>query len=283
MKLKNFKSYSDYYSKDHRNFEKKIALASTGGDHPLFENFSTFDDTLSVSKSVPVIIWGDFKFSNMNESFCSVVYNQGKVPTKSDLSSAFREEEFIPKLVNDRSLVKKMNFPVIGISGEEEEEFKTYGKFKKSERFFDHFKEKVVPNSRFEVLVIEDRPIHIHKKINNTPFDIDMIRWKHLDEAEKICQKVYSKYSPDFYVISLLEAKGKIYLDSVTRKVNLTPVQSVRLYEEAYRKYYESSLPNWFRKKAFDDHIKPYYIKKYYDSLLMKPTGTIDYKKYLDK
>ena len=282
MKLKNFNSYSEYYSKDPQNFEKKIALASTGGDHPLFENFSTFDDTLSTKKSVPVVIWGNFKFSSMNENFCSVVYNQKLIPSRNELSSKFSEEDFMPKVVKERGLVKKMNFPIIGISGEDEEEFKTYGKFKKSERFFDHFKEKIVPNSRFEVLVVDDKPIHVHKKIVNTPFDIDMVRWKHLEEAQLICKKVHSKYSPDFYVISLLESNGKLYLDSVTRNVNLTPVQSVRLYEAAYQKYYEAGLPQWFRKKAFEDHIKPYYSRKYYDSLLIKPTGVIDYKKYLD-
>jgi hypothetical protein len=82
--------------------------------------------------------------------------------------------------------------------------------------------------------------------------------------------------------VALLEANGKLYLDSITRNIQLTPVQSVKLYEAAYQKYYESSLPSWFRKKAFEDHVKPYYIKKYYDSLLFKPTGIIDYKKYLD-
>ena len=132
MKLKNFKSYSSHYSKDPKNFEKKIALASTGGESPLFDNYSTFEDTLSISKSVPVIIWGNFKFSNMNENFCSVVYNQKNIPSKGELSSAFQEEDFVPNIVKDRSSIKKMNFPIVGVSGEDEEEFKTYGQFKKS-------------------------------------------------------------------------------------------------------------------------------------------------------
>lgn len=282
MKLKNFKSYSDHYSKDPKNFEKRIVLASTNGDSPLFENISTFDNNLDISKSVPVIIWGDFKFSNMNENFCSVVYNQTNIPNKEEISSAFKEEDFTPTLIKDRSIIKKMNFPIVGVSGEAEEEFKTYGQFKKSEKFFDHYKEKLVPISRFEILVVDGKPIHAQKKIINTPFDIDLNRWKHLGEAESICKKIYSKYSPDFYIATVLESNGKLYLDSVTRNINLTPVQSVRLYEAAYHKYYESELPSWFRKKAFVDHVKPYYVKKYYDSLLFKPTGVIDYKKYLD-
>lgn len=282
MKLKNFKSYANHYSKDPKNFEKKIALASTNGESPLFENFSTFDDALNASKSVPVIIWGNFKFSNINENFCSVVYNQGNIPNKTELSSAFQEEDFIPKIIKDRSSIKKMKFPIVGVSGEEEEEFKTYGQFKKSEKFFDHFKEKLVPTSRFEILTVDGRPIHAQKKIVNTSFDVDLNRWKHLGEAENICKKIHSKYSPDFYVVTVLEANGNLYLDSITRNTNLTPSQGVKLYESAYQKYYETDLPSWFRKKTFEDHVKPYYVKKYYDSLLFKPTGVIDYKKYLD-
>jgi hypothetical protein len=282
MKLKNFKSYSEYYSKDPNNFEKKIALASSGSQHPLFENFSTFDDAITATKSVPVIIWGNFRFSSMNENFCSVVYNQGNIPSKKEISAVFKEEDFVPKVVKDRSLIKKMSFPITGVFGEEEEDFKTYGQFKKSERFFDHFKEKLVPTSKFEVLAVDGKPVHAHKKIINNSFDIDLTRWKHLGEAESICKKIHSKYSPDFYVVSLLEANGQLYLDSITRNIDLTPVQSVRLYEAAYRKYYETDLPYWFRKKVFEDHVKPYYIKKYYDSLLIKPTGTIDYEKYLN-
>ena len=282
MKLKNFKSYADHYSKDPKNFEKKIALASTNGESPLFENFSTFDDVLSASKSVPVIIWGNFKFSNINENFCSVVYNQGKIPNKEELSSAFQEEDFIPNIIKDRSALKKAKFPIIGVSGEDEEEFKTYNQFKKSEKFFNHFKEKLTPTSRFEILTVDGKPVHAHKKITNTSFDIDLNRWKHLGEAESICNKIHSKYSPEFYIVTVLEANGKLYLDSITRNTTLTPSQGVKLYESAYRKYYESDLPSWFKQKTFNDHVKPYYVKKYYDSLLFKPTGVIDYKKYLD-
>jgi hypothetical protein len=283
MGLKDFNSYSQFYSKDPRNFEKRIALASTHGEVPMFENVSTVEDTFSLSKSVPVIMWGKFDLAEpgINESFCSVVYNQEKMPSKKEISSAFQEEEFIPKIVNDRSLVKKMKFPILGMSDDSEEEFKTYGQFKKSETFFDKFKEKITPSSRFEILVSGKEPIHVQKKIINTPFDLDMNRWKHLGEAEGICKKIHSKYSPDFYLLTLLESEGRLYLDSMTRDVSLSPAQSVNLYEAAYKKYYSSNLPSWFRKKMFDDHVKPYYVKKYYDSLLFKPTGVIDYKKYL--
>jgi hypothetical protein len=285
MKLKDFTSYSSHYSKDPKNFEKRIAIASTQGEVPLFENFSKIDDVLNLSKSVPLIMWGNFNLSNsgMNESFCSTVYNQKTIPSKFEITQAFNDEDFIPKKINDRSLVKKMKFPIIGVKGDTEEEFKTYGKFKKTERFFDHFKEKLVPSSRFEVLVSDDEPIHVHKKINKTPFDVDLNRWKNLEECKKICKKINSKYSPEFYIITLLESNDALYLDSITRNTRLTPPQSLKLYESAYEKYYSSQIPFWVKRKMFESHVKPYFVKKYYDSLLFKPTGTIDYKKYLDQ
>lgn len=281
MKLKNFKKYSSFYSKDPKNFEKRIAFASsTHMDLSIFECVSTSDSALTIAKDIPVISWKNFSFG-INESFCSTVYNQGTLPHRKELVDAFKEEEFIPKIIKDRSLVKKMNFPIVGVFGENEEEFKTFGKFKKSETFFNHFKEKLVPTSRFEILVTKDEPIHVQKKINNTSFDVDLDRWKHLGEASNICNKIHSKYSPDFYIVNLLEANGQLYLESVNQDAQLTPSQGIKLYESAYQNYYQAGLPSWFKRKIFEDHVKPYYAKKYYDSLLFKPSGTIDYSKYI--
>ena len=203
------------------------------------------------------------------------------LPTTKELNSAFSNEPFIIKRISERPSVKGMKFPILGIKGDSEEEFKTYGKFKKSEQRFDYFKEKVTPNSRFEVLVSDDSPIHVQKKINRTPFDVDLKRWKHLDGATDICKKINQRYSPEFYLISIIEANGDLYLESIDRKGDLTPSQEFALYESAYSKYYSSKLPTWFKTQAFNDYVKPYYVKKHYDSLLFKPTGTINYERYL--
>ncbi len=282
MKLKNFKTYSRFYSKDPKNFEKRIALASTQNELPLFENISSFDNALKISKDVPLITWNNFNFStvDLNENFSSTVYNQKNLPSIKQIHSDFNEESFIQKKVDDRSLVKKMKFPIIGIGKDFEEEFKTYNKFKKSEKFFNLFREKITPSSRFEILATDDSPIHIQKKINTASFDIEMDRWKHLDQVSKICKKINDKYSPEFYLITLIEAGDQLYLESISRDAPLTPSQGVKLYESAYSKYYQSDLPSWFKKKMFEDHVKPYYSKKYYDFLFFKPSGTVDYSKY---
>jgi hypothetical protein len=286
MRLKKFKEYSNFYSKDPKNFERKIVLATPNArKSSIFETVSNFNDLLQVSKDIPVIAWNDFNLSStpkINENFCSTVYNQTSLPNDKEIPNVFKEEPFIPKINTDRSLVKTMKFPIIGVSDNSEDEFKTYGQFKKSENSFTHFKEKLIPTSRFEVLASGESPIHVQKKINQTSFDVDTSRWKHLGEAGDICKKIDSKYSPEFYSITLLESNGKLYLESINRKSDLTPSQEAKLYESAYKNYYGTHLPSWFRTKLFEEHVKPYYIKKYYDSLLFKPSGVIDYKKYVD-
>lgn len=285
MKLKNFKNYSMYYSKDPRNFEKRIAFASPNVKNlEMFEVVNTVEAVFKVPKDIPVITWNDFKFSNnkLDESFCSTVYNQKTLPTVGELNSEFKDTQFIPNIVTNRLDIKKMKFPIIAKSGDSEEEFKTYGKFKKSEKSFDSFQEKRIPSSRFEILVSGDSPIHVQKKVNQVPFDIDMDRWKHLGEAFEICKKINSKWSPEYYTINLTESGGNLYLESIGRSSTLTPAQGVKLYESAYEEYYSAKLPSWIKKKMFNDHVKPYYKQKYYDSLLLKPSGVIDYSKYID-
>lgn len=285
MKLKTFNAYSDYYSKNPKNFEEKIAFASSGESGlSIFKKISTVDEALQIGGDIPLIQWNGFSFSEntANENFCSVVYNQSRIPTPSELSSKFKEEEFIPKEITDRSLVKKMKFPIIARSANGFDEFKTYGKFKKSEIPYRGFQEKLIPTSRFEVLVSGSTPIHLQKKINRLPFDMDLNRWSRLGEAKSIFEKIKNEWSPEYYIAKISEANGRLYLDSITRSGDLTPAQGVSLYVKAYEDHYSSLLPNWFRKKLFEDHIKPYYKKRYYDSLLLKPKGVIDYKKYLD-
>ena len=285
MKLKNFDSYSRAYSKDPSNFEYRIALAS-----PVLENLVVFkvvrtaNEAFSLNGDIPVILWNNFSFSSgeINENFCSQIYNQGNVPSIAKISDDFEEESFIPKRIKDRSLVKKMKFPISGFNNAGKVDFTTYGKFKKSEDKFDFFQEKPTPISRLEVLVSGKSPIHLHKKINGIPFDIDLRSSKKLDEIEEICKKIGEKYSPEFYSMNLLETAKGLVLESLGLDSILTPAQGLKLYETAFENHYQTALPNWMKKKLFDTHVKPYYQKRYYDSLLIKPKGIIDYKKYID-
>lgn len=284
MKLKKFNEYSSYYQKDPKLFEKKLVFASPSiNELAAFKVVNTIDEVLEISDNTPVITWNNFNFSGkVEESFSSIVYNQNKIPNSTDIDDAFAEEPFIIKTISDRRGVKGLSFPIIAKNSQDSEDFKTYSKFKKSEKQFDKFQEKPVVVSRFEVLVANGEPIHAQKKINKFPFDIDLARWKYLDEASTICKKINDKWSPDYFIVSLTESNGKLYLESLNRSSRLTPTQGVALYESAYESHYSSQLPQWFKKKLFTDYSKPHYQKQYYDALLLKPNGVLNYSKYLD-
>jgi hypothetical protein len=286
VELKNFKSYARHYSKDPKTFEKKVAFAS--GQQDVLEIFDSITNPLDanlIPTEVPLIVWEDFSFesTDLNEGFNSFVFNHSQLPTYSKIEEALGNTQFFPKKITDRQLVKKMKFPIIANVGDTSEEFKTYGKFKKSNIRFESFTEKPVPTSRFEVLAFGKTPLHIEKKINQLPFDVDTSRFKHLDKVEELCQKLDSEFSPQFYKISLVEKGNSLFFESISRSGKLSPVQSVKMYEAAYADHYRAALPAWYRKSLMENHVIPYYKKRHFDALLIKPTGVIDYSKYLNQ
>ena len=284
MKLKNFKDYSNSYSKDPKNFEKRVGLACPKGSGiDVFEKIKNPFEIKSTSAETPIILWNGFTFSTdtLNENH-SNYFNKSELPSDSTLLNDFKNENFIPKSTTNRREVKGLKFPITGISDSFKEDFKTYGKFRKSEKNFSKFQEKILPNTRFDVLAFKNSPIHIQERINGLGFDVDSSRFEHLDTIKNIVEKVSKKYSPEFYQICLLEANGKLYLESITRSSNLSPSQSAKMYESAYENHYASKLPNWFKNSIFEKYVRPYYKARAYDSLLIKPKNSIDFKKYLD-
>lgn len=284
MELKNFKSYSRNYSKDPKTFEKRVAFASNQVDViEIFDSINNPLDANTIPREVPLIVWEDFSFAStdLNEGFNSFVWNHSQLPTFSKVEEALGHTQFFPKKITERQLVKKMKFPIIAKVGDHQEEFKTYGKFKKSNLQFESFTEKPVPTSRFEVLAFGKSPLHIEKKINQFPFDVDTSRFKHLAKIEELCQKLDKEFSPQFYKVSLIEKGDSIFLESISREGKLSPVQAVKMYEAAYSDHYRAALPAWYRRSLMENHVIPYYQKKHFDALLIKPTGVIDYSKYL--
>ena len=282
MKLKTFNDYSSAYSKDPANFEKKIALACPNGNGiDVFEKIKSPFEIKSNSET-PTILWNGFTFSTATLNENRSTYNTSELPSNLSLLNEFKSESFVPKSTTLRNEVKGLKFPIVGIAGESREDFKTYGKFKKSEKNFSKFQEKIIPNTRFDVLAFKNSPIHIQERINGLGFDVDLSRFDHTDSIKTITDKLAKKYSPEFYQICLLEANGKLYLESITRSSNLSPSQSAKMYEVAYENSYASKLPNWFKNSIFEKYVRPYYKARVYDALLIKPKNSIDFKKYGD-
>jgi len=278
VKLKKFNEYTLSYSKDPKNFEKKIALAcSENLNNQVFQLVnSTFESEIT---ELPIIRWNT-KF-NINES-SSFFYNKSSFPTFEEICDSFSNESFIPRTISNRDGVKRLKFPIIGITKDSSEEFKTYGKFKKSEKNFSKFREKVTPQTRYDVIAFKSEPLHLQERINHIGFDANLSNFKHLDQVNSIIEKVNQRYPVDFYHCSLIESDGRLYLEAVGTSLSLSPSQSVKMYEKAYENFYEFSLPNWFKNQLFENHIKPYYRSRYYDALLIKPKSAINFKKYID-
>lgn len=282
MKLKKFTEYSKFYSKDPRNFEKMVTFASPKENClSIFENIKSPFDFKSARVENPIILWNGFSFdsSQINESLH--FFNKKQLPNAKEIVSRLRDSEFLPKSTKERSKVKGLKFPIVCSTGEEQEEFKTYGKFKKSEKYFTDFREKVIPRTKFDILAFKDSPIHIEEKINGLGFDVNPKEFEFYQESESIIKRINEMCSPDFYQIRLLESDGKIYFDSITTSSDLSPSQSLKMYETAYESAYSTKLPHWFKQNLFESHITPYYRKRAYDSMLIKPKHSIDFKKFL--
>lgn len=269
------------YSKDPKNFEKKIAFAcSENYGVDVFELIKSPFDITSTHDQKPTIVWNNFDFTShkLDENLPGS-FNSKNLPTFEEVCTNFSNESFIPKTVTDRASVKSLKFPIVGV-GNDSKEFKTYGKFKKSEMNFSKFREKIVPTTRFDVIAFKDETIHIQERINTLGFDVDSSRFKHNDSIDSIISKISESYPIDFYHVSLLESKGNLYLESITNSLALSPSQSIKMYETAYRKCYDSALPNWFKKQLFETYVQPYYKNRYFDSLLIKPKYSINFEKY---
>jgi len=278
--LKKFDDYLIAFSKDPRSFEKKIAIASESEVVSLFDRVkSPFD--LDRGFSTPTIVWDSFDFKKHPLNECrAYFFNTGKFPAGESLFEDLGDSDFVPTAILDRALVKGMKFPIVAIDGQGSEVFKTYGKFKKAERRYSKFRESIVPRTRFDVIGFKNEPIHLQERINGIGFDVNLSRFPYLESVKSLLSKVYEKYSTDFYHVSVLEKDDRLYLESASTSLKLTPSQSYSMYVKAYESYYETRLPNWFKNQAFESQVKPYYQKLNYDSLLLKPKYGIDLKKY---
>lgn len=280
MKLKKFNDYLVHFSKDPKNFEKKVMLYGSSKGPDIFRLADESNE--SINNEHPIILWGKGSLSNnFNESH-RFTFNSKELPHADKIHSDLEGASFLPKSTKDRSKVKGLQFPIVGVNGQEKKEFKTYGKFKKSEEAFPLFREKIVPVTRFNVIAFKAEPLHIQEKIRTIGFDIDSNRFSHADQLKEIVEKLNETYPLDFYHLSLLESGDRLYFEDLDASTDLSPSQSIKMYEKAYESFYEAKLPEWFKNQLFEKYVKPYYKSRHYDSLLIKPKHSIDFKKYLD-
>tara|TARA_Y100000389_G_scaffold197624_1_gene232574 strand:- start:234 stop:1094 length:861 start_codon:yes stop_codon:yes gene_type:complete len=282
LKFKNFDQYTKHKSKDINTFINKVAIA-TNEDLlcPYFNRITEKDILVESSKEFPVIISKDFgnKFNTLNESF-NQAYNSNMLSENVDIFNNLKDQDFTPKSVNDIKKIKSIKFPIIASNKNLISEFKTVGKLRSSEKIFNRFTEQIVPRTKFKVLSFRNKPLSIVESINKFPLDVEMNGFKYINEVNSMIKKVHEVYNLDFYNVEILESNnGKIYINSINQNINPNPHQAISVYEEAFKDYYQTSLPSWVKNKMITEHSIPYYNKKKYDSMLIKSSYTMDYSK----
>lgn len=277
--LKDFNEYMKQRSLDPKIWEKAVILASPTAGSELFISVKNESQLSEYSSELPIVVWGEFKISQsaINENRFSI-FNLSQI----DLDSIREQAVGVgPTYVTDRSLVKKMKFPIIAIGPDGEEEFKTIGRFKKSEKNFSKFTSRPVIKTRFNTICNKKEPIHLQEKINGLGFDVDINSFNQYENIAKIVEKVGEIISLDFYQATIAETQDSYYLESLDASSELSPSQSLSLYERAYESHYARKIPSQIKNKLFETHVREYYQRRYYDSLLVKPQNSINFKKYM--
>ena len=282
MPLKKFDDYLLGKSNDPSIFEKRVIFASQEAKYDLFKIIGEESEIFSESTGMPVVIWGDFKFTPkiINENRFSL-YNINQVPNLPEIYESFQGSTFIPTVIKDRLKIKDLNFPIVASNGREEKIFKTYNSFKKSESNFNTFTESPKIGTTFDVTVFKKKPIHIQENIRDIGFDVNLNGFKYLSKIEEAIEKISESNILDLYQLNFGESGGKLYLTGINRSAKLSPTQQFKAYEAVYEHHYERKLPVWFKTKLFEGSIKNHYRMSYYNSLLLKPKYSINFEKFI--
>lgn len=189
---------------------------------------------------------------------------------------------YLPNSVSDIRKIKELNFPIIAQSGENQDEYKSISKLKSSERIYKNFRERPVARTRFKILAFKDQPISVVEWINKFPIDADLGNFVYIAEVADICKRTFDKFKLDVYNIEIIESiKGKIFIESIDKRLDLNPHQARILYESVYEDYYKTRLPKWVKDKIIEENTSSYYRQKYFDSKLIKTKHSLNYSKYL--
>lgn len=284
MKFIKFDDYIRESSNDIKTFIKKVAIATNEGfDFPYF-NVVKSDIDIMENFDMPIIMTEGFKGKSYKIFESDVfTYNRNNVPKFNKIIKDLSESAYSPKTTNDITKVKKLKFPIKATSNGEVFEFKTIGKLKSSERIYDEFTESPVAKTRYTILTFKGKPISITETINKFKLDVDMKRFKFINEANDISKLIDDSYNNlDFYNIEVVESmSSQMLLTGVNRNIDLNPLQAAQVYEAAYKDYYQSRLPNWVKKEMFNESTLPYYQTMALDIKLIKSNNSINYYNYL--
>ena len=248
MNIRSFNDFTSYISGNEKELKNKVQILSSGKIH---ENspFSVIT-SLKESNELPTLVCGDPEIKLINESVNKGlnVYNSFNLK-KGNILKRFIGENFMPKTVKDRNNVKRLNFPIIANGKNGSNTYKSLYMFKKSENDYDSFQEKIIPKTKYDILMFREKPICVYEKINDTYRDKEVSR----DLYEKIVgisSKIMESHGLDVYHMKIYEStQKKYYLKGINKCKDLDEKQANLLYIELYEDHYGYPIPTWYKNK----------------------------------
>ena len=252
MNIRSFEEFENYANGNQDNLLGKIQILTneeTSNKTP-FIQISSIDE----ASDMPLLVCGDFKWSAINESGKSdlKIYNSYNIKTKGDLLKRFVGESFIPKIVRDRNKAKKLKFPIIASGKKGSNTYNTPYMFNKSENDYTSYQEKVIPKTKYDILMFRDKPICAYENVNGKYKDKGL-QSKIAESASKIAKKILESHGMDAYKLKIYESnKGNYYLGGIYKCDDLNEKQSNLLYIALYEDHYGYNIPTWFKNKVND-------------------------------
>lgn len=250
MKLKNFNEFEIHKNGNVDDIIGKIQILSDSVsiDNSPFTHISSFKE----SNGNPILILGDNKLTNLNESnlINEHLYNSYNLHSKFNIYKKYANESFIPKSINNRNKIKKLKFPIEALGkGGILSSYKTMNRFNKSENVYHTYREKINPRTKYEILMFRDKPIDMVENINNV-YTSKKMSPSILKRITNISNRIGENHKLDVYYIKIYESdKNKIYLSGITKCNRLDEKQANLVYVKLYEDYYKHSVPTWFKNK----------------------------------
>jgi len=249
----NIRSFTEYEKYTNGSIEDII-----GKVHAITQENVNYNSPFANIKSLeeandfPILICSEFKVTKLNESgkIKSKIYNQFNFRKGYNLINKHIGESFVPKTVKDRNNVKRLKFPIVASGKNGSNTYNSLYMFKKSENDYNSYQEKIVPKTRYEVLMFKNEAVSVYEKINDNRYERNAT--KDLDKAIKnITGKISESHGLDAYYLTIYESiGGKYYLNKVSKCSSMNEKQANQLYIKIYEDYYGYDLPNWFKNKV---------------------------------
>lgn len=252
MNIRSFEEFESYANGNQDNLLGKIQILSNEekSNKTPFIQISSIDE----ASDMPLLVCGDFKWSAINESgkLDLKIYNSYSIKTKGDLLKRFVGESFIPKMVRDRNKAKKLKFPIIASGKKGSNTYNTPYMFNKSENDYASYQEKIIPKTKYDILMFRDKPICAYENINGKYSDKGLSS-SIAKVSTKIAKKVLESHGMDAYKLKIYESsKGDYYLGGIHKCNELNEKQSNLLYIALYEDHYGYNIPTWFKNKVND-------------------------------